>query len=68
MILLVLFPILIFNKVFKHTQSNGIKTVRWINWGLFITSIAVGSVGLYQGINQLVKKSNDEVLILVQSD
>ena len=68
MLLLVLFPILIFNKVYKHTKSQGIQAVRWVNWILFFGSIAAGSVGLYNGISQMIKKRDDEVLILVQND
>lgn len=51
MLLLVLFPILIFNKVYKHTKHNGMKAVRWVNWFLFFAFIAAGSVSMYNGIS-----------------
>ena len=49
-ILLVLFPILIFNKVNRHSSQTKYSWVRWVNWVVFAVAVALGGVGMYCGI------------------
>lgn len=59
-ILTILFPILIFNKSFKNTGKY--DNVILFNWALFGASIAVGGLGIYEGVRHM---KNMEVLLVI---
>lgn len=59
-ILSILFPILVFNKSFKNTGKY--DKVIIFNWVLFVVSIAVGGLGIYEGVTHI---KNTEVLLVI---
>ena len=64
-ILLVLYPILVFNKVYNQEINRINEKYQWvrqINWFIFVLSVTIGSVGMYEGIKHI---KEIEVLILV---
>ena len=51
-IILVLFPIMIFNKTSRHRHKD-FGAYRLFTWGLFLATIGVGAIGTYESANQL---------------
>lgn len=61
-ILLILYPILVFNKVYNQGLTDKYSWVRQFNWFIFLLSVTIGSVGMYEGIKNI---KEIEVLTLV---
>jgi hypothetical protein len=61
-ILLILYPILVFNKVYNQGLTDKYSWVRQFNWFIFMLSVTIGSVGMYEGIKNI---KEIEVLTLV---
>ena len=57
-IVLILFPILIYNK----TQKEGTMCIRAFNWIIFVAAIGVGALGMHSGLTQLIQS---ETLVVV---
>ena len=51
--LLILFPILIFNKSYKQSQNYGYWII--LNWCIFAISIVIGAIGCYYGYTEFYK-------------
>lgn len=58
--LLILFPILLFNKTYKNTGKYSYVVI--VNWVLFVISVVVGGLGVYEGASKI---KGVEVLIVI---